>query len=233
MNAPIAKAPQHGTAFRSPRLLIRFPRRMTVPTRSGSGRASSATDLEETVMTEVGNKDHWGFRATGSSPSLWAVPVVTLAVGAVTLAAFVASGDVVSGLVWFAIATACGVSWMLAGPTKVFGVARPGPKAELDAVVDVRALAFAATVLITLLTGRVVVAVVHGEGLTPYVQLLAVGGASYALGQLAFRVRTWARSTRGGAAPSDELSVGSATPVRSRLRSRSRVPKSPDQQSPQ
>jgi hypothetical protein len=129
-------------------------------------------------------------RTTGTDwwRSRWLGPVLTIALGGVILAALATDGDLEGGLVWFAIFAALAA---LDALSLRFAGIRQAELAEdeRDAMINTRAMAIAGTVFVLLLTGCIVFELVRGHDPSPYTQLMAVGGASYAVALLVLRRR--------------------------------------------
>jgi hypothetical protein len=119
----------------------------------------------------------------------WLMPIVPLGLGAVILAAEAIDGDLASGFVWFAVLAAVSALLAFGGRFEAVREARGDTEDERDAFVSTRAMAAAGTVLLLVLTGIVVFQLARGEDASPYTQILAVGGATYAVALLALRRR--------------------------------------------
>jgi hypothetical protein len=119
--------------------------------------------------------------------SQWLLPLVTVGLGGVILAAEATDGDLVSGLVWFAVLAASGALLALGGRFESVRLARGDGEDERDAMINLRALATAGLVLTVVLTGGIVFELARGDDPSPYAQVMAVGGASYAIALLALR----------------------------------------------
>lgn len=121
--------------------------------------------------------------------SRWAVPVVTVGLGAVILVAEVMNENLASGLVWFAVMATLGALYAFGGRFEAVRQARGEEEDEREWLINTRAMALAGTVLVVLLTGAIVFELARGEDPSPYTQLMAVGGASYAIALLVLRRR--------------------------------------------
>jgi drug/metabolite transporter (DMT)-like permease len=132
-------------------------------------------------------------RARASIPdrwrTRWLVPAVTVGLGGVILAAEATDGDLTSGLVWFAVLAALGALHAFGGRFAAVRQAR-GEEDEREAMINTRAMALAGTVLVIVLTGCIVFELARGESPSPYTQLMAVGGATYAAALLVLRWRS-------------------------------------------
>ena len=120
----------------------------------------------------------------------WPMSLGLIGLGGVVLAAEAAEDQLVSGIIWSAILAAVGLVVAFGGRFSIVRQARGSTEDERDATLNSRAMATAGTVLIFVLTGCLVYSLVREQGLTPYVQLTAVGGASYAIALLFLRWRS-------------------------------------------
>ena len=143
---------------------------MTRPTSPGSERARASVP------------DRWRAR--------WLVPAVTAGLGGVILAAEATDGDLTSGLVWFAVLALLGALQAFGGRFEAVRQARGEDEDEREVMINTRALALAGTVLVIVLTGCIVFELVRGDSPSPYTQLMAVGGATYAAALLVLRHRS-------------------------------------------
>jgi hypothetical protein len=121
------------------------------------------------------------------NPTQWLIPLVPVGLGGVILTAEAIDGQVVSGLVWFAVLTAVGVLGIFGGRFEEVREARGDTEDERDRSINTRALAVAGLVWVLALTGCIVFQLARGDDTSPYAQLMAVGGASYAIALLALR----------------------------------------------
>ncbi len=121
--------------------------------------------------------------------SRWAMPAVTVGLGGVILVAEVMNENLTSGLVWFAVLAALGALYAFGGRFEAVRQARGEEEDEREWLINTRAMALAGTVLVVLLTGAIVFELARGEDPSPYTQLMAVGGASYAIALLVLRRR--------------------------------------------
>lgn len=120
----------------------------------------------------------------------WPVALSSIGLGAVVLAAQATDDQLVSGVIWFAVLAAVGALLGLGGRFSIVRQTRGGTEDEREATINSRAMAAAGTVLIMVLTGCLVYALAREQDLTPYVQLTAVGGATYAIALLILRWRS-------------------------------------------
>ena len=111
--------------------------------------------------------------------SRWWMPAFCLFLGAVMLAAFAVGGDVVSGLVCFAIMAALGLVCLLGVRSETLqGLSGPG-RDERWAMIDIRATALAGLAVILAIIGGWLYEVANGRDGNPFTWLGAVGGIAY------------------------------------------------------
>ena len=115
------------------------------------------------------------------------MPLVPVALGAVILVAEAADDDLASGLGWFAVLAAVGALLAFGGRFQAVRDARGDGEDEREAMIGSRAMAAAGTAMILALTGAIVFELARGDSPSPYVWVLAVGGATYAVALLALR----------------------------------------------
>jgi hypothetical protein len=120
---------------------------------------------------------------TTPTRSRWLLPLITVGLGAVILAAEATDGDLAGGLIWFAVLTVLGALQAFGRPFQ----AEWSAEDERDATINLRAMAAAGLVLILVLTGCIVFELARGDDPSPYTQVIAVGGASYAIALLVLR----------------------------------------------
>jgi hypothetical protein len=122
--------------------------------------------------------------------SRWLMPLVPVGLGAVILVAEATDGDLASGLVWFAVLAAVGALHALGRRSEAVREALGEPEDERDALINTRAMAVAGQVMILVLTGCIVFELARGNDPSPFTQIIAVGGASYAVALLVQRWRS-------------------------------------------
>ena len=121
--------------------------------------------------------------------SRWWMPLVSLALGGLVLAAMAIGGDAGGGLKGFAIMAAVAALFWLGGRSDTLaGLGGPG-RDERWAAIDVRATAFAGVVLVAVLSGSWLWELSQGEDGRPYSQVLAVGGIAYLVAVAVLRHR--------------------------------------------
>jgi hypothetical protein len=119
--------------------------------------------------------------------SRWLVPLAPALLGAVILVAEAGDDDLAEGLAWFATLSAVAALLAFGGRWQAVRDARGDDEDERDAIIGTRAMAAAGTATILALTGAVVFELARGENPSPYLGVLAVGGAVYAVALLALR----------------------------------------------
>jgi len=115
------------------------------------------------------------------------IPLVPVALGAVILVAEATDGELAGGLAWFAVLAAVGALLAFGGRFQAVRDARGDGEDERDALIGTRAMAAAGTTMIVALTGAIVFELARGEIPSPYVWVVAVGGAAYAITWLLLR----------------------------------------------
>jgi hypothetical protein len=120
----------------------------------------------------------------------WLVPPVPAVLGAVILVAEAADGQLGSGLAWFAVLAAISALGLFGGRLEAVRLARGDDEDERDAMINTSAMAIAGIVLVVALTAGIVYELARGRDPSPYVELMAIGGASYALALLVLRRRS-------------------------------------------
>ena len=143
-------------------------------------------------MTRPENSNNHNARAgvTHQSRSRWLIPLTPAALGAIIFVAAVLAGRIVSGVLWFAVLSAIGALSPIAARFEGAHRGRRHHDDERDAVINARAMSFAGTALVIVITGCAAFTLARGESTSPYAELLAVGGISYAIAFLALRYGT-------------------------------------------
>ncbi len=152
-------------------------------------------------MTRPDNPKNHNPRAgvTHQWRSRWLMPLVPAALGAVILVAAVMAKRILSGVVWFAVLSAIGALSPIAIRFEGARRGRRHHEDERDAVINTRAMSIAGTALVIVITGCVAFTLTRGESTSPYTELLAVGGISYAVALLALRYGTHERGAPASA----------------------------------
>ncbi len=112
--------------------------------------------------------------------SRWRVPVVAVAAGLIVLAAQWSAGYPARGAVSFGIMVAfAAVLVLFSGRSEMVDVMRDPSRDERNALLDLRATAFAGVVLIAVVIGAFVYELARGNDGAPYMWLGAVAGVAY------------------------------------------------------
>jgi multisubunit Na+/H+ antiporter MnhB subunit len=122
--------------------------------------------------------------------SQWLMPLVNLVLGGAILVARAMEDDLTGGLIWFAIFAAVAALYAVGGRSEPAREALGELQDERDEMINTRALAAAGLVLIVALTGCVLFELARGHDPSPYTQLVAGGGATYAVTLLILRRRS-------------------------------------------
>lgn len=120
----------------------------------------------------------------------WLIAAGPVGLGGVILVAEAMNGNLTSGLVWFGVIAAFGALLAFGGRFEAIRQARGDDEDERDAAIATRAMALAGQVLVILLTGAIVFEAVRGEDLSPYRQLMAVGGTTFVVALLVLHRRS-------------------------------------------
>src|SRR3954469_9906234 len=122
--------------------------------------------------------------------SWWLLPLIYVALGVVILVAQAISGDIRSGIVWFAVMVGIAALYALGGKYEVIRQARGDFEDERDASINRKAMAATGTTLVIVLTACIVFELVRGNNPSPYSNLMAIGGATYIAALLIQRYRS-------------------------------------------
>ena len=119
------------------------------------------------------------------------MPVFSLLLGAVVLAAFAVGGDVREGVFGFAVLVGVGLLFLLGGMRSetLAGLGGPG-RDERWALIDLRATAFSGLVVLLAAIGGWLYEIANGNDGSPYGQLAATGGVAYIVGVIVARRRS-------------------------------------------
>ena len=126
---------------------------------------------------------------TKVTSSKWFLPLFSLALGVVMLAALWIGGQPGAGVSSLAIMTAFGAVVLLGGRSETIRGLRGDGRDERFRQIDIRATAFAGTVLITAVIIGFVVEVANGRSGAPYIWLGALGGLAYIAAIVVMRLR--------------------------------------------
>jgi len=121
--------------------------------------------------------------------SKWFLPLFTLGLGVVVLAASWIGGSLSSGLISLAIIAGFGLFILLAGRSETIRGLRGDGRDERFAQIDLQATAAAGLVLIVTLIVSWLVEIAQGHSGSPFTWLCAIGGLSYLLAVAFFRWR--------------------------------------------
>ena len=121
--------------------------------------------------------------------SKWFLPLFSLGLGVVVLAASWVGGSLSSGLISLAIIAGFGLFILLAGRSETIRGLRGDGRDERFAQIDLQATAVAGLVLIVTLIVAWLTEIAQGHSGSPYTWLCAIGGLSYALAVAFFRWR--------------------------------------------
>jgi hypothetical protein len=115
----------------------------------------------------------------------WFLPAFCVVLGLAVLTAQWIGGNAHGGLVSLALLSGFGVLILVGGRSETVRGLRGDGRDERFRMIDVRATAFAGTVLILVLSGTWLVELARGHDGSPYGELMAVGGVTY-LAAIAF-----------------------------------------------
>jgi hypothetical protein len=121
--------------------------------------------------------------------SKWFLPIFSVALGFVMLAALWAGGSPGSGIASLAIMTAFGAVVLLGGRSETIRGLRGDGRDERFRQIDIHATAVAGLVLITTVIIAFIVEVARGHDGAPYSWLGAIAGIAYIAAVVAFRIR--------------------------------------------
>jgi drug/metabolite transporter (DMT)-like permease len=123
------------------------------------------------------------------SRSKWFVPLFAVALGAVVFVAQWIGGDPHSGLVSFAILAGFGALVLLGGRSETVRGLRGDGRDERFRLMDRDATALAGIAVITAVIVAFIVEVARGHSGEPYTWLGAIGGVTYLVAIVVFRLR--------------------------------------------
>ena len=115
----------------------------------------------------------------------WFLPAFCVLLGFAVLAAQWIGGNLNGGLVSLALLSGFGLVILLSGRSETVKGLRGDGRDERFRTIDIRATAFAGTVLVFALTGAWLVELARGHDGSPFGELMAVGGVAY-LAAIAF-----------------------------------------------
>ena len=121
--------------------------------------------------------------------SKWFLPLLSVALGFVMLAAMWIGGDLSTGLQSLAIMTVFGALILFGGRSETVRGLRGDGRDERFRQIDIHATAFAGIVVLSAIIVAFIVEVARGHEGTPYSWLGAIGGLSYLVAVSAMRLR--------------------------------------------
>jgi hypothetical protein len=121
--------------------------------------------------------------------SKWFVPLLSVALGIVVFAAQWVGGDPGSGLVSFGIMAGFGALILLGGRSETIRGLRGDGRDERFRMIDIHATALAGLAVILAIIVAFIVELAKGHSGNPYGWLAAIGGITYLVAIVVFRVR--------------------------------------------
>jgi hypothetical protein len=121
--------------------------------------------------------------------SKWFLPLFSVALGFVLLAALWIGGNPRSGLESLAIMTAFGALILFGGRSETIRGLRGDGRAERFRQIDINATALAGMVVLSAIIIAFIVEVARGHDGSPYSWLGAIGGLAYLIAVVALRMR--------------------------------------------
>jgi hypothetical protein len=121
--------------------------------------------------------------------SRWFLPVSSVGMGVVVLAAAWVGGQLATGIIGLVVMTGFGLVILLAGRSETVRGLRGDGRDERFAQIDLRATAAAGLVLIVALIVSWLTEIARGHSGSPYDWLCAIGGLAYLLAIVLFRWR--------------------------------------------
>lgn len=126
---------------------------------------------------------------TQMTRSKWFLPLFSVALGFVMLAAMWIGGDLSTGLQSLAIMTVFGALILFGGRSETVRGLRGDGRDERFRQIDIHATALAGIVVLSAIIVAFIVEVARGHEGTPYSWLGAIGGLSYLLAVIGLRLR--------------------------------------------
>ena len=121
--------------------------------------------------------------------SKWFVPLLSVALGVVVFAAQWIGGDPGSGLVSFGIMAGFGALILLGGRSETIRGLRGDGRDERFRMIDIHATALAGLAVILAIIVAFIVELAKGHNGNPYGWLGAIGGLTYLVAIVIFRIR--------------------------------------------
>ena len=125
----------------------------------------------------------------GVTRSKWFVPLLSVALGIVVFAAQWIGGDPGSGLVSFGILAGFGALILLGGRSETIRGLRGDGRDERFRMIDIHATALAGLAVILAIIVAFIVELAKGHSGSPYGWLGAIGGLTYLVAIVIFRIR--------------------------------------------
>ena len=128
-------------------------------------------------------------RSRAITASKWFLPLFSIGIGVVILAAAWLGGQLVVGLIALIVLTGFGLFVLLAGRSETVRGLRGDGRDERFALIDLTATAFSGLVLIATLVVAWLVQIAQGHSGNPYGWLMAIAGLAYLLAVVFMRWR--------------------------------------------
>ncbi len=122
--------------------------------------------------------------------SRWYLPLFSVALGAVMLAALWIGGHLGDGLGALGLMTALGLVFLLGGRSETIRGLRGDGRDERFAMIDLKATAFTGLMIVVAVIVAFLVDIAQGRSGAPYDWLGAIGGVSYLFAVLTLRWRS-------------------------------------------
>jgi len=129
-------------------------------------------------------------RSRAITASKWFLPLFSIGIGVVILAAAWLGGQLVVGLIALIVLTGFGLFVLLAGRSETIRGLRGDGRDERFALIDLTATAFSGLVLIATLVVAWLVQIAQGHSGNPYGWLMAIAGLAYLLAVVFMRWRS-------------------------------------------
>ncbi|HYK32089.1 MAG TPA: hypothetical protein VEV63_09010 [Streptosporangiaceae bacterium] len=129
-------------------------------------------------------------RSRAITASKWFLPLFSIGIGVVILAAAWLGGQLVVGLIALVVLTGFGLFVLLAGRSETIRGLRGDGRDERFALIDLTATAFSGLVLIATLVVAWLVQIAQGHSGNPYGWLMAIAGLAYLLAVVFMRWRS-------------------------------------------
>ncbi len=125
-----------------------------------------------------------------TAKSKWFLPMFSVALGVLILAAAWVGGDVAGGLISLGIMTAFGAVILLGGRSETIRGLRGDGRDERFREIDLRATAFAGVAVIIAIIVAFVIELADGRSGSPYTWLGAIAGGAYLAAVVMLRIRS-------------------------------------------